>query len=222
MSNTKRTKPGKTLDEKLAGAQRVEDRMMVYLPGPLRAEWSRVKEEFDQVKARQLSTDMLVPDPEERRLARRLQSLQEQMRDDSIEVTVRALRRQRTPVTPDDETTWKELVEKHPPRKGKDGKLLAEDAGAQVNMETFPEALIRVSIVDPVMTPEQWDTLLYEVVNDRQFDALFDKAWRLNRNDVDIPFSPVASKTLRSGTVSRRQSNSGSPADGSSDGNRPT
>lgn len=218
MSNTKKTKPAKTLDEKLASVKRIEDRMVIHFPGPLRAEWTRIKDEFDQLKARKTATEMLNPDPEERKLAAALADLEEQMREDSVEVTLRALRRQRTPATPKDEATWLEIVAAHPPRKGADGKPEPRDAASGFNWLTFPEALIRASVVDPVMTPEQWDMLLYEVITDRQFDALYDKAFRLNRSDVDIPFSHVASKTLKSGTPSRRRNGSGSPQSDSAAG----
>lgn len=220
MSNTKTTKTPKTLAQKLAAAQRPEDRLMIHLPGPLRAEWNRVKEEFDQVKARSVGSGMLNGDPKEKQLAKQLAELETEMRDNSIEVTVRALRRQRTPATPEGETTWSELMRAHPPRKGADGKPNPEDSMG-FSWETFPEALIRASIVDPVMTAAEWDLLLYEVITERQFDDLFQKAWRLNRTEVDVPFSHAASKTLTSGTPSRRRNGSASPANASKAGSQP-
>lgn len=206
MSNTKQPK---TASEKLAGATRAQDSMTIHLPGPLRAEWKTLKEAYDRKKATQTATQMLNPDAGLKQLAAQLAELEEQMAENGIEVTVQALRRQRTPATPADEVTWRELSDKHPPRKGKDGKPVPEDAPG-VNMETFPEPLIRASIISPDLSAEEWDTLLYEYMTDRQFDALFGLCWSLNKGLVDIPFSFAASKTLSSGTGSRRPNASAS------------
>jgi len=220
MSNTRTTKkPPKTVKEKLAAAKRPEDRMRIHLPGEQRSEWMRLNEELEQLSNR--STAMLVPDPKLKTLARKITALETEMSDADIEVTIRALRRQRTPTTPEDEITWKELLAEHEPRKGKDGKPVPEDANVGYNWDTFPEALIRASVVDPAMDEEDWADLLYESITDAQFDRLFEKCWRLNRNLVDVPFSSVASRILTRDTRSRRQNDSGSPADGSKAGSQP-
>jgi hypothetical protein len=213
MSNTK-----KTIGEKLAAAQRAQDNMTIYLPGPARAEWTRVKAEYDRIKAADAGA-MLNPNPELKKLAAQLGELEEQMREDSIDLTVQSLRRQRTPATPKDERTWRELCDEHPPRKGKDGKIEPDDSPG-VNMQTFPEALIRHSVIEPDLTAEHWDQLLYDVMTEAQFDALFALSWRLNKNPVDVPFSFAASKTLNSGTASRRQNGSGSRSAASKAGNQ--
>jgi hypothetical protein len=220
MSNTRTKKTAKSASEKLAAAQRIQDSMMVYLPGPLRAEWNRIKEEYDRVKATsaQSGSAMLTGDPKLKALAAQLADLEEQMQENAIEVTVQALRRQRTPATPKSEKTWQELVNEHPPRKGKDGKPLPEDAPG-VNMETFPEPLIRASITGPDLSEQEWDDLLYEYMTDRQYDQLFGVCWRLNKERIDVPFSFAASKTLTSGTSSRRPRTSASPANASKAGN---
>jgi hypothetical protein len=219
MSNTKTAKP-RTASEKLAGAERTQDSMTINLPGPLRAEWKTLKETFDRKNAAQTATQMLVPDPELKKLAAQLADLEEQMAEKAIAITVQALRRVRTPRTPEDELTWKELCDQHPPRKSKDSKPLPEDA-VGVNMETFPEPLIRASIIAPDLSEAEWDDLLYEYMSDAQFDALFEMCWRLNRNKVDVPFSYAASKTLSSGTGSRRPNGSGSRGAASKAGSPP-
>lgn len=214
MSNTKTVK---SISEKLAAAKRAQDTMTIYTPGPLRADWKRVKEEFDRIKASATPTQMLNPDPRLKRLANELARLEEAMGEDAIVITVQALRRQRTPATPKDEKTWNELRAEHPPRKGKDGKILPEDS-LLVNIDTLPEALIRASVVDPVLSVEEWDLLLYEVMTESQFDHLFELCWRLNKNPIDVPFSFAASKTRTSGTGSRRQNDSASAPNGSTAG----
>ncbi|MEU5157296.1 hypothetical protein [Glycomyces sp. NPDC021274] len=216
MSNTKKPR---TASEKLAAAERTQDSMTVNLPGPRRAKWKTIKEAYDRKNASKSATEMLVPDPELKRLAAQLAELEEQMAENAIVVTVQAMRRERTPSTPKDELTWKELCEAHPPRKGKDGKPLPEDSTG-VNMQTFPEQLIRASIIGPDdLSPEEWDALLYEYMTDAQYDGLFEMCWRLNRNKVDVPFSFAASKTLKSGSSSRRPNGSASRAAASKAGN---
>lgn len=217
MTSKKTVKRAKTAAEKLAAASRVRDSMTIYMPGPLQAEWKQLKAEYDRVKA--ASVDMLNPDPAIKKLAARLTAIEEQMREDAITVTVEARRRVRTPSTPKDELTWQELCDAHPPRKGKDGKVVPEDA-LGVNLKTFPEALIRASLVDLDLDEEQLDTLLYEVITDAQWDGLFQLCWRLNRAPVDVPFSFAVSKTLKHDTESRRQSGSGSPANASTAGSQ--
>jgi hypothetical protein len=222
MSNTRTKKAPKTASEKLAAAERVQDAMTIYLPGPLRAEWNRVKEDYDRARAAstQAGAQMLNGDPEVKKLAARLAELEEQMQDNAIDVTVQALRRRRTPATPKDELTWNELCEQHPPRKGKDNKPLPEDS-LGVNIETFPEALIRASTTGPDLAADEWDSLLYEYMTEQQYDGLFAVCWRLNKSAVDVPFSFAASKTRTSGTSSRRPSGSASPANASKAGNQP-
>lgn len=221
MSNTRTTKKAapKSVKEKLKAAKRPEDRMRIHLPGEQRTEWMRLNEELEQA-ARQ-SAGMLAPDPKLKTLARKITAIEDAMRDADIELTLRALRRQRTPATPLNEVTWKELLAAHEPRKGKDGKVVPEDAANGYNWETFPEGLIRASVVDPAMDEEDWADLLYETLTDGQFDRLFEKCWRLNRNLVDVPFSSVASRILTRETQSRRQNGSGSPADASKAGSQP-
>jgi hypothetical protein len=217
MSNTKKPK---SASEKLAAAERAQDSMTIHLPGPLRAQWKQVKEEYDRKKAAQTSTQMLNPEPGLKHLAAQLADLEEQMAENSIEVTVQALRRQRTPSTPKDEPIWRELCDQHPPRKGKDGKPLPEDSPG-VNMDTFPPALIRASIIGPDLSPDEWDLLLHEYMTDRQYDELFGLCWRLNKGTIDIPFSFAVSKTLNSGGASRRPSGSGSRGAASKAGSQP-
>jgi len=78
---------------------------------------------------------------------------------------------------------WNKLCAKYPARP--DAKA---DQASQVNAQTFFPALVRASVVDPVMSEEQWDKLL-GVLTDAQFDSIGLAAWQLNRRDEEIPFS---------------------------------
>lgn len=112
---------------------------------------------------------------------------------------------------------WRAFVAKHPPRRGESGEVNEGDAGIGVNRETFFDALIRESCVDPALDEEGWRKLLGDsveerarlaadgrqdeiedgVLTDRQADELSDAAWGLNRRDVDIPFSRAALRLSR-------------------------
>lgn len=88
---------------------------------------------------------------------------------------------------------FRALVRDHPPRKDDDtGEVDSRDVDFGWNVETFFPALGRACIVDPELDDETW-TALEEKLTDRQFDDLVKAAWRLNRGDVDVPFSRAAS-----------------------------
>jgi len=133
-------------------------------------------------------------------LQARIRDLEEQMRAGTYDFRLRALGR----------TVWHAFVAEHVPRPDNE-----QDAAIGVNTETFFEALIKVSTVDPDMgidveaylkalvaakasgspspnLPDGRWPELFEKLTDRQFDSLSDAAWGLNRRDVDVPFSPAA------------------------------
>lgn len=148
---------------------------------------ANLQAEFEQLD-RQLSaadqTDSLAGG--NREIASRIEQIRQDMKDATVDFRLRALPRPR----------WRALVAEHEPRKDGDD-IHREDQFIGVNTETFFDALLRVSVVDPVLDDEDWQ-LLGENLTDRQFDTLATAAWKLNRTDVDVPFSPAASKILNS------------------------
>jgi len=84
------------------------------------------------------------------------------------------------------------LLRDHPPRKGDDG-----DKAMGLNTETFFDALIPLSIVDPELNEDQVSRLM-DALSSAQYDKLLEAAWSLNRRDVSVPFSPLASLTAGS------------------------
>ena len=223
MSNTRKTTAARTkraapppaeppkvdIHQLLASGEtkRAEDVVPLCLRGDLNRQWQEAKAEFDRLGL-EGATGRLGDGAERRRVAQQMADIEAQMRSATVDFTLRALRRRRTPATPADETTWIELFDNHPPRKGEDGKLHPHDTPG-VNMATFPDALIRASVVDPVLSEQEWAQLLDDgVLNDAQADRLFEAAWRLNRNEISIPFSRAASIALTSAPGSRRHANS--------------
>jgi hypothetical protein len=122
-------------------------------------------------------------------LEQRITNLTEQMRDSVVEFRLRALPRTRRPG--DHRPSFAELKAQHPVRE-ENGELRREDIMAGfVNAETFPDPLVRHSIVDPPLTDEDWEQL---ELSQGQFDELVNAAWQLNQGKVDIPFSYAASE----------------------------
>lgn len=85
---------------------------------------------------------------------------------------------------------YRELLDKHPPRKGDE-----QDELMGANLATFPTALIAACAIDPPMT-EQQVTELCDLVSDGQVLRFFDCVMRLNRSSVDVPKSALASEIL--------------------------
>lgn len=198
---------------------RPEKLVPLCLRGNLQAEWDRLKELYD---AGPTADDkaMMVDRAAKRRVAEQLAEVEAKMRAGTVQFRLRALPRRRTPDTPKDQTVWQELVEKHPPRLDAKGKVDQRDAGAGVHMQPLLEELVPLSVVEPVMSAEQWQQLDAKL-SDGQWQQLAMAAWLLNRSEVDVPFSRAASMMRSFDAVSRRQSDSASPSDDSTAGNPP-
>lgn len=166
------------VDAILAGARLPERTVPVCLRGDLQVAYEQAEEALAQ--ARRSSGDSLAGGGVAA-AERHLETIRQEMVDAVLEVRLRALPRAR----------FTELVAAHPPREDVPG-----DRALGVDETTlFPE-LVRVSVVDPVLTDEQW-ARLQEVITDRQWDALATAAWVLNRGEITVPLSSAASQTPR-------------------------
>lgn len=227
MSNTTRTrKPTRkaqpappSLDDLLGEDGRPEKVVPICLRGHLQAEWDRLKEEHDAGPGED-DQAMMAERAAKQRVADQMAKVEAEMRAGTVEFRIRALPRRRTPGMAKDQVVWQELFAAHPPRKDKDnqGRILQRDAAAGVNVDTFFDALLRASVVEPELDDDRWQKLTAKL-NDGQFDKLAMAAWRLNRDEVDVPFSRAAWKTRTSDAESRRQSASASPSGDSTGGN---
>jgi len=119
-------------------------------------------------------------------LADRIRDLEQEMRVATYRFVLRAMPR----------AAWRELVNAHPPRENDQGEVIDADRLAGVNQDTFPEAMVRASVIDPAPDEIDWDDLLGKLT-DRQFDQLVLAGWDLNQGKVDIPFSRAASRALK-------------------------
>lgn len=124
-------------------------------------------------------------------LRERLEQLQAEMEENTYVFRLRALPRTTKPG--DDRPSWRALMDAHPPRQDAEGSLDIGDVQSGVNRETFFEPFLRASIVDPVMTDEEFaENIEGGNLTDRQYDQLVKVAWDLNQGTVDIPFSRAA------------------------------
>lgn len=170
----------------LKGAKLPEASHPVCLRADLTAEFEAAERDLELIRKQPRQTDSLAGSPAGV-LVRRIEELQQEMTASTYTFRLRALPKSK----------WRALVAAYPPRKDeKTGEPVPEDAQIGVNREDFLDALIKVSVIDPEMTEEQWADLL-DTITDRQYSDLCDEAWFLNRGEVSVPFSRAASLLKR-------------------------
>jgi hypothetical protein len=161
-----------------------EDTVPICLRADLQAEFERLERDLE--RAERTTADSLAGNGA-RQVAEQIEALRQQMTDATVAFRLRAMPR----------PAWREFTAGHPPRKDGDD-IDDRDQLLGVNVDTFFEALVRASVVEPELDGEDWDLLLGDKLTDRQFDHLAQAAWALNRRDVDVPFSLAASRILNS------------------------
>lgn len=174
---------------KLAAASLPERVVTIYLDGALLAELDQATAELEQAHTPG-DDDRFTGNSAARAAARRIEQLQAQMAESQVQIRLRAVPRRR----------WLGFVAEHPPRDNDEG-----DTALGVNTATFYDALIRECMIDPQLSDDEYEQLL-DALTSKQFDTLADAAWGINRRDVDVPFSGLASVILRnSGETSKPQ-----------------
>lgn len=169
----------------LDGAKRPERTVQLCLRGDLQAELEELERRLRDERGRhERSMGEMGAEVE---IGEQIEALREQMREATVTFRLRALPARRTAGS-GEQMTWDELVKAHPPREGDQGDLVLG-----YNADTFFDALVVASVVDPQPSPEQWQRLLGDGLTSRQFDELAEAALTLNRRKVDVPFSSAAS-----------------------------
>jgi hypothetical protein len=92
--------------------------------------------------------------------------------------------------------TFRAFKAEYPPRLDAEGKANELDAAFGFNTDAGFEPLVRRSIVDPELTDAEFAEFMTKLT-DSQFDALAAAAYRLNKGDIDVPFSRAASRLNR-------------------------
>lgn len=168
----------------IRGAKLPEQKFPVCVEPDLVAEYEQLVEMRDAAKQAG-ATSMAGPDTAG--IDEQIADVQKRMAAATVTLRLRALGRRR----------WRELRDEHPPRKDDEGNVLPADI-LGVNYESFFNALLRESIVEPTLDDETLDLLLDERLTDRQWNDLTDVAWNLNEARISVPFSPAASPSRRS------------------------
>lgn len=170
----------------LKGAKLPEASHPVCLRADLTADFEAAERELEALRKQGRPADSLAGSPTAA-LVRRIEELQQEMAEATQVFRLRALPKSK----------WRALVAQYPPRRDeKTGDPVPEDAQIGINREDFLDALVKVSVIDPEISEEQWVTLL-DTLTDRQYSDLCDEAWFLNRGEVSVPFSRAVSLLKR-------------------------
>lgn len=173
----------------IRGSRRPERTVPLCLRGDLVAVHEGLERDLAEVIVGPQDDRLTGANVKAKRIGAQIEKLEKQMRDSTLVLRLRALSPSR----------WAELTAEHPPRKADDGTVNDRDV-IGVNSSTFFDALIRESVVEPVLDDEDWDLLLGEGehgLTEGQHDTLSGAAWTLNKRDVDVPFSRAASRLSR-------------------------
>ena len=120
-------------------------------------------------------------------LQEQIDGLREEMEAATVTLVLQALPRRE----------YRSLVDKHPPGKDADGKVIPRDERAGVAYFEFYDELARRSIVSPQLDAETLDILLDDKLTDGQWQELTSLCNRLNLTSVDVPFLPAGSPSRR-------------------------
>ncbi|GIE30179.1 hypothetical protein Ait01nite_032240 [Actinoplanes italicus] len=180
-----------SIKDKIAKARLPERTVQLCLNGDLVAEHEEAERELEQA---QRNPGNSLAGNGAAAIAERIEALEAEMRESTETFVLRALPQKKNPR--DDRPTWRELLERHPPRRGDDGEIIEADKSILLDTSTFYEDMIRVCTVSPEMDEDDWEKL-FGVISSSQYQDLHMAAWLLNRGDINIPFSLAASRMRR-------------------------
>ena len=171
MSNTRKAKG---IEDVIGAAKLPEHTVRLCLRGDLAAEHERLEAELAALSDWQASS---IADEDPRRpLAEQVRAVEDEMAESTETFTFRALGRRK----------YRELMDAHPDPKGE----------GMFNADTFPQALVAASSIDPEMSVVDAERL-FDVLNAGQVELLFMGAYVVNEGPTQVPFSKAASDALR-------------------------
>lgn len=188
------------IDDIIAGAKLPERTLPLCLRGDLQAEFEDAERQLRQAELAE--GDALAAGGAAREIAERIEAVRREMAEHTTVFRLRGLGAE----------PYSDLLAEHRPTEAQ------QRDGHELNLDTFPAALVAACAVDPAMTVEQAKRLS-QVITHRQWEDLFNTALACNRQAVDVPFSLSAS-AIRAATApkSPRPEHGASPGAGSSDG----
>ena len=168
------------IDDLIAQARLPERTVPICVRGDLIAELEELDRQYAAVP--EAGNDVrLTSGAERRRIAEQAAAVKEQMAAATIVFRLRAK----------DSHDWDDLLKAHPPREGN-----AEDTANGYNVDTFPDALIKASAVEPELTDERWAALRPKLAP-VEYSRLGHAALNLNMKSVNVPFSRAASQMIQ-------------------------
>jgi hypothetical protein len=173
----------KSFKKMLAEAKLPETTVPTCLRGDLAAEHEQLNEQLELLEKK--AVDSLAGNGAAE-LAERITELEERMRESTYPIVLRALPR------PD----FRAFLAEFPPRTDAEGKTNDLDAAYDFNTEAGFEAMVRRCIVDPDLDASDFADLMGKLT-ENQFTTLALAAHRINRGDIDVPFSRAASRLNR-------------------------
>jgi hypothetical protein len=130
----------------------------------------------------------LLSDTGARDAAEAFNAFRDEARARSVPVVIEALGR----------VAWRDLVRAHPPREqtiaddeGEPTTVLHDEDGAGINFDTFPDALVPASIMEPAFDSDEDRAAFVDNLSDPDFYRLYGVAWTLNRSAADPKALPV-------------------------------
>lgn len=172
MSNTRKAKG--SVDAILSSAKLPEKSVPLCLRGDLTAEFERLSR--DLTGSKETPHDRLVGNTKAKEIADRMEALREEMADSTVEFLLRGLNRK----------AFRQFVIDHAPRPDN-----PQDKALGINTDTYWDDLVRASIVEPLLSDEQWEAL-QEALTSAQWMDLQEAAHGLNIDRVSVPFSAAA------------------------------
>lgn len=102
---------------------------------------------------------------------------------------------------------WRQLKDEHPPRKDND-----EDEVAGINRASFFEPAVKLCIVNPEFTDEQYDEFV-ENLSSASWHRVSMAAWTVNEGEVTIPKSSAVSllRQMRDDALKSAESTASTP-----------
>lgn len=176
MTTAKKAPAPRSFADVMGVAKPRETGVTLCLAGDLAARADHLAEQLAMAKDRPGPTSLADVDPR-RELEAELEKVHAAMRPSNVVFRFQGLGR----------TQYSDLLAAHPPRPG------VADDGAW-NNDTYPNALIAASCLEPVMTVEQVEQLT-EVLNQRQRNELWNAAWAAQVGETRVPSSRAASTT---------------------------
>jgi hypothetical protein len=155
--------------------QKAPERVVaICLRADLTAEIEQLEERL-RARRETVVTATLSGDAEAREIANQIRALEEQAKDATVQIRMRALPRKQ----------WADLVAKHPP----------VDDSTEFNVKTIFDDAVPACIVEPELDRDTLDQFL-DRLTQGQWDQLAGTCFALNAGDGRVPFSGLASLAL--------------------------